>query len=110
MPTRRRFIVAALAFSAVAAAARSRALGAATPTPPPKVPLPTPTPAPTASPPSKSARVIAGLLRDDFPDAHLTPGEVEKIAEDVDGITPLSKYYRGIHLRNSDEPDVVFFS
>ena len=125
MTTRRSFLVGAATAAAataagLAAAAKTESaaatgpplVAAASPTAAPAAAASAPpTPAPAAStPPSRLARDLARSLQSSMPQAKLSDALTEQIAADIEGNFAIAKTFRGVRLRNGQEPDFVFFA
>ena len=106
-PTRRQF-TKSVAATLVAAPLISSVVEAQTPTKPKEAPAPpNPQPSPTPQKPSPLAEAYAEVARVRFGE-QVTPEQLAKIKEDLEGNVRTADRLRKVKLQNGDEPDFAF--
>ena len=103
-PSRRQF-AKTMALALVLAPLASALANAQTPVPTTAMPQPSPSPSP--QPPSPIAEAYAEVARARF-SQHVTPEQMLKIKEDLEGNVRAADRLRKLKLDNGDEPDFVF--
>ena len=101
-PSRRQF-AKTMALALVLAPLASALANAQTPVPTTAMPQPSPSP----QPPSPIAEAYAEVARARF-SQHVTPEQMLKIKEDLEGNVRAADRLRKLKLDNGDEPDFIF--